>query len=85
MLNENLLILSPISLGVVSKGPMGGERPLDQVMVWHQLVDNPLPELMVAQLNDVYLTELMVIQFDDANVHQSCYKELMWLVQRIDI
>ena len=53
--NENILILIQISRNIVCKGPIDNISPLLQVMAWCRTGDKPLPETMMAQLNDAYM------------------------------
>ena len=63
MLNYNqawtIYVLIEISLEFVpkqAKGPIDNKLALVQVMGWHQLGSNPLPEPIMTQFTDTYLT-----------------------------
>ena len=47
-----------ISLKFVPRSPIDNKPALVQVMVWHRIGDNSLPEPMVAQFTDVYMRYL---------------------------
>ena len=52
-LNENIRILTQISLQFVTRGSI--DRV--QVMVWRRTGDKPLPEAMLTQFTDAYMRQ----------------------------
>ena len=54
-LNENDRISIKISLEFVLRGPIDKKPALVQVMAWHRIGDEPLPEPMMALFSDAYM------------------------------
>ena len=52
---ENVLISMSISLNFVPEDQIDNKKTLIQGMAWHQIGNKPLPEPMMAQLNDTYM------------------------------
>ena len=54
-LNENDIILIPISLKFVPMSPIDNKPAFVQVMAWRRRGDKPLPEPMLTQFIDAYM------------------------------
>ena len=54
-LNENVAILSKISMKFVPKGPIDNNPPLVLIMAWHRTGDKPLSEPIMAYFTDTYM------------------------------
>ena len=55
IVNENLCILTKISLKFVHNGPIDNEPALVQVMAWRRIGDKPLSEPMLTRFTDAYM------------------------------
>ena len=54
-MNEKFCLLIPISLKFVSKGPIGNQSVVVQVIAWHRTGDKPLSETKLSQFIDEYI------------------------------
>ena len=56
-LNENVRILTQISLKFVPKGPIDNKSALVRKMAWRQIGDKPLSEAILTRFTDAYMQQ----------------------------
>ena len=72
-MNEKFCILIQIPLKCVSKGPIGNDSVLVQVMAWHQIGDKPFPELVLIQFTEAYMRSSWELSSHNLYKQSACW------------